>query len=181
VEGIDRLLADLTAWSAEQRGDDAARSRSRERSLRRQAAESATWAGTLVDLAESGAPVVVQVAGGRSHRGVIVGVGPDYVAVQAEGVTLTLIDLAGVASVRSLRSGSTSAAGGSRPPHPRTMMQALAVCAEERPRVRVVAAGETVTGELIGVGGDVLSVRLDADPPTVAYVPAASVSEVSLG
>ena len=71
-------------------------------------------------------------------------------------------------------------------PHtgPRSLVQLLDLCVADRPRVQVVAAGETIVGELVGVGDDVLSVRADGGghgERHVAYVPAGSVSEVSLG
>ena len=179
MDGVERLLAELTAWSAEERADDAARSRSRERSLRQQAAEEATFAGTVLDLAETGAVVAVQVAGGRVYRGPAVGVGRDFLAVRTESGHLILIVLDAVAAVRP--ADARRAAAGSRKPGHRTLMQLLGLCVEDRPRVQIVAAGETVIGELIGVGDDVLSVRGEGGLAAVAYVPAASVSEVSLG
>ena len=179
MEGIDRLLGELAAWSAEQRADEAARSRTVARSLRRQAMESATLAGTCVDLVETGAQVLVQIAGGHSVRGTAAGVGQDFLAVRGPR-GLTLVPFPAVASVRPL-DGSNRAASGDRRPRQRSLMQLLAVAAEDRPRVRVVSAGEAVVGDLVAVGEDVLSVRVEGGPPSTVYVPAASISEVSLG
>ena len=182
MEGIDRLLAELTAWSAEQRADEAARSRTVERSLRQQAAEEATFAGTLLDLAEARRSVAVQVTGGRQYRGVAAGVGRDFVAVRSDAGRLTLIAFAHIAAVRPSDVGV--AATGSRSPGPRSLVQLLDLAVVDRPRVQVVAAGETIVGELVAVGDDVLSVRADSGghgERHVAYVPAGSVSEVSLG
>ena len=183
MDGIDRLLAELTAWSAEQRADDAARSRTVERSLRQQAAEEATFAGTLLDLAEAGAHVAVQVTGGRQYRGLAAGVGRDFVAVRSDTGHLTLIAFAHIAAVRP--SDPTGApATGARSPGSRSLVQLLDRCVADRPRVHVVAAGETIIGELIAAGDDVLSVRTEGGghgERHVAYVPAGSVSEVSLG
>ena len=53
------LAARLERWAAEARVDEAARTRSRERWLRRQAEESGTLAGVLADLLEAGRAVVV--------------------------------------------------------------------------------------------------------------------------
>jgi hypothetical protein len=181
VEGIDRLAAELATWSAEQRADAAARSRSIERSLRQQAVEEATFAGVLLDAAEAGEHIAVQVHGGRQYRGVAAGVGRDFVAVRTDGGHLTLVAFTAIAAVRET---GGSAATGARSPGPRSLVQMLDLCAGDRPRVHVIAAGETITGELIGVGADVLSVRAEGGghgQRSVAYVPAASVSEVSLG
>ncbi len=182
MEGIDRLLGELRAWSADQRADDAARSRTVQRSLRQQAAEEATFAGTLLDLAEAGAAVAVQVTGGRQYRGVAAGVGRDFVAVRSDGGRLTLIAFAHIAAVRP--TDVNAPATGARTPGRRSLVQLLDLCVVDRPRVQVVAAGEQVVGELVAVGDDVLSVRADAaghGERHVAYVPAGSVSEVSLG
>jgi hypothetical protein len=175
-------MAELTAWSADQRADGAARSRAVERSLRQQAVEEATFAGALLDLAEARSKLAVQVRGGRVYRGVAAGVGRDFVAVRTDGGHLSLIAFTAIADVRGadLRAPAT----GSRPPGPRSLVQLLDLCAGDRPRVQVVAGGETVAGELVGVGTDVLFVRTDGGSHgerSVTYVPAGSVSEVSLG
>jgi hypothetical protein len=180
VEGIDRLLEELTVWSADQRAGEAARSRSVERSLRQQAAEEATFAGTLVDLAEARAAVVVQLGAGRSHRGAVAGVGRDFLVLRGDTGTVTLVALSAVTAVRPAGGGAGVATGHRRPPA-RTLVQFLDRLAEERPRVRLIAAGEPVVGELHAVGEDVLSIRVDGAPPATVYVPAGSVSEVSLG
>ncbi|MDQ1375244.1 MAG: hypothetical protein QOJ09_2582 [Actinomycetota bacterium] len=179
MQGIDRLLAELTEWSADQRADDAADARARGRSLRSQLEESATLAGTLVDLTEAGGALSVQTTRGRVHRGLLAGVGADFLAVRSDDGALVVIALHAVVAVRP--GTGNGAATGARSAGRGTLVQFLARCAEEHPRVRLVAAGEPVAGELVAVGADVLSVRSDADPPGVSYVPAASVSEVSLG
>jgi len=63
------LAARLERWAAEARVDEAARRRSRERWLRRQAEEDATVAGVLADLLEAGRPVTVCSRTGRRHTG----------------------------------------------------------------------------------------------------------------
>ena len=180
MEGLDRLLGELTAWSSEQRADEAATARAVGRSLRQQAAESATLAGTLVDLVEAGASVLVHVRGGRSVRGTAAGVGRDFLAVRAELGSVTLVPFTAVTAVRPLGAPPRPASGDRRP-HRRTFVQLLTMAAEERPHVRVATGDDAVTGELLAVGEDVLSIRVEGEPPTVVYVPAGSVSEVSLG
>ncbi|MEY2567146.1 MAG: hypothetical protein QOE35_1675 [Actinomycetota bacterium] len=179
AEEIDRLLAELAAWSADQRVDEAAQGRARVRSLRTQLEEAATLAGTLVDLTEARTHLAVQTSRGRMHHGVAAAVGADFVALRTDAEQLVMIALSAVVAVRP--TGPALAATGARRTAPTTLAQFLADCAEERPRVRLVAAGEPVSGELLAVGADVLSVRSDTQPPTVAYVPVTSVSEVSLG
>jgi hypothetical protein len=76
----DELVAAFTTWAAEQRAESAAAGRARERSLREQAAASATWVGILVDLAEQGTRVTALVAGQR-RSGRIAGVGRDFLVL----------------------------------------------------------------------------------------------------
>jgi hypothetical protein len=175
-DAVDRLLADLAAWQVDQRTEDAARARARERSLRLQAEEEATLAGMLIDAAERGEPVVVMVQGGRTHRGQVVAVGADYVAVRSGGGRLAFVTLAAVGAVRA--GGPT--ASGARPPGTTELVDVLGRLVEDRPRVQVVTAGEVLNGDLVAVGRDVATLRLDNADPPLAYVALASVSEVSL-
>jgi hypothetical protein len=57
---------------------------------------------------------------------------------------------------------------------------ALAAIAGDRPRVQVVAARETLTGELRAVGADVVTLRIDGRPAGVVYVALSSISECSI-
>ncbi|MDP8991956.1 MAG: hypothetical protein M3N31_02715, partial [Actinomycetota bacterium] len=66
---VDALLAELARWGADVRAGDAARSRARERWLRRQASEDATFTGVALDLAEQGAGVAVRTTTGRTLHG----------------------------------------------------------------------------------------------------------------
>jgi len=78
VDGLDDWLADAQAR-------EAADERIRERWLRQQAADEAAFAGLLADLAERGETCVLTTAGARLHRGRVVAVGADFVAVRADG------------------------------------------------------------------------------------------------
>ena len=178
----DRLLADLNRWAADRRADAAAAARARERSLRQQAAETATLAGVLVDLAERRAAVVVRTSSGIVHRGRLVAVGQDFAALTGDGdrAPATFVATAALVSVRPV-DGPAAAATGDRAPSDLDLGSVLAGAAVERPRVRVAVGVEQVVGELLAAGLDVVTVRTDGDPPAVVYVPLASVSEVSLG
>src|SRR4051812_21674722 len=72
---LARLLADAAA-------DAAVSDRSQGRVLRQVAEEEATFVGVCVDLAERGVGVVIRTASGRSHRGVVVAVGRDFLVVR---------------------------------------------------------------------------------------------------
>lgn len=175
------LLSRLARFAAGAAADEAAAARARERWLRRAADEEATFAGVLLDLAERSAPVVVGGRAGRRHRGLLRAVGVDFCAVRTADGADVVLPFAGIASVR---------------PEPRAeppsgdravrvdveLAEALAVLAEERPRVLVVtlADADGVAGELRSVGRDVLVLRLDGPARAPAYVPLASLAELRL-
>ena len=173
-DSLEALLADAVAA-------EAARQRSGERMLRQAAAEEATFAGVLVDLAERGERVAVRTVGGRVHRGVVRAVGRDFAVVQSE--TRTSTDTGGprvfvrLAAVTSVRTTDTPAdvTGDRRPPLDTSLAAVLGGLAPDRPRVQVGVAGEGayITGELVSAGFDVLVLRR---PTTVT--PVGAIAEV---
>src|SRR5262245_29158179 len=92
----------VDAWLGELASDEAARRRSRDRSLGRQAAEEGTFTGVLVDLAERGRPVVVHLHNGRWHRGLLSMVGTDFVVIRDDAGRDVAIARSALASVRTL-------------------------------------------------------------------------------
>jgi hypothetical protein len=185
-DGPGGLADRLVAWVAAARVGEAAAARSREGFLRRTAGEDATFAGVLVDLAERGAPVLVATTAGRRHRGVIQAVGADFCALRtAEGRDIVLAHR-GIASVRP--DGRLGTTGDRVVEVPVGLAEALAVLAENRPRVLVVPLGAGVdsgdrglAGELRSVGRDVVVLHLDGADQRTAYVALNSVAEVSAG
>jgi hypothetical protein len=175
------LTARLERWVAEARSADAAAARTRERWLRVQADESATFVGVLLDLAERGTPVVIHGRGGRRHRGAIAAVAADFCALRTSGGRDVLLTFLGIGSVRpDSRSPGPS---GDRALHADLgLAEMLSVLAADRPRVLIVttADAEGVAGELRSVGRDVVTVRLDGDPRAGAYVAITAIAEVSL-
>lgn len=180
--GRPDLLGRLARWTAAAAVDEAASARARERWLRQSSAEGSTFAGVLLDLAERGAPVVVSGAGGRRHRGVVVAVGADFVALRTADGADVLLAFAGVAAVRS-EPRATPAPGDRHVEVDVGLAEALSAVAEDRPRVLVVtvADGEGLAGELRSAGRDLLVLRLDGPTRAPAYVPLAAVAEVRLG
>ncbi len=189
---------DVERWAAEARARDAADARLRERWLRRQAEEEAVFAGLLVDLAERGTGVVVTTVGGRHHVGRVDAVGADFVALGTTGGRTTLVALTALAAVRVAgrrraqvvghdeghddgRSPSSPVVGADRDPRRATVTMAdvIAHGVDRRPRVQVFSASACLGGELRAVGSDVVTVHTDGDPPGLAYVRLASVSELS--
>jgi hypothetical protein len=178
--GTSGLLGRLDAWAAEVRADEAVASRAREAFLRRTAGEDATFAGIVLDLAERGAPVLITV-GRRRHRGTVGTVGSDFCALRTPEGRLVFVAFGGIASVRP--EGRAPAAGGDRPVRVGAgLVEALAVVAEDRPRVLVTLAGDDqgLAGTLRSVGRDLLVLQLDGADRPMAYLPAANVVEVSI-
>lgn len=173
--------AQLARLADRGRTERAAQQRSREHWLRRQADEEATFAGVLTDLAERGDLVAVATATGRRHRGWLVAVGADFCVVRTEDRQQVVVHHRAVASVRP-EPGRPLATGDREITTTRTLADHLAALADDRPRVLVTTTGpgDSAGGVLRSVGRDVLVVALDGDRRGLAYVPVASVAEVSL-
>lgn len=174
------LAARLAAWAARARVDEAAADRSRESFLRRAATEDATIAGVLVDLAERGGTVLAVTTAGRRHRGPLRAVGHDFVVLRTDTGRDVLVAMAGLASVRP-EAGAPATSGGRGVTVPAGLAEALALLAEERPRVLVVpTGGDGVAGELRAVGRDVVTIAPDGSERGLAYVPMTAITEVTL-
>jgi hypothetical protein len=195
-QGVDRLLGDLGRWGGDVRASDAANARSRERWLRRQAAEEATLPGVALDLAERGDAVVLKTTSGRAHRGRLVAVARDVWVLRSDSsrgsggedgmAGATFVSTDAIASLRAQPGGTgrpALEAGGGRPvPLAASMADMLTELAVEHPRVRVVVLGEpeAMVGELRSVGVDVATLRVAGEPPSTVYVRLGSVSELSV-
>lgn len=174
----DAFGRSLARWASDAAVDEAARSRARERWLRVQAEEEASLAGTLVDLAERRRPVVLDV-GSLRLRGVVVGVGADFVAVQGDGGHQALVPFAGIGA---LRADPGSEVVGDRPATlDVTLATVLGPVAAERTEVLVHAAPDVrARGVLRAVGSDVLRLRSDGLPPAPMWVPLGAVRMIVL-
>ena len=183
---VERMLADLARWAADERADETARGRSRERWLVQQATEDARLVGVAVDLAEQRRAVSVRTTGGRTVRGVIAAVATDFWVLESDGVA-TLVAAGAVTTVRPLP-GSDDAGGGEGATGERRavldmrLVDALSALAGDRPRVRLAlhGEGEVVTGELRAAGADVLTVRPDGTGQAPVYVAVSGVMECSI-
>ena len=175
-------LEDFTQLVGDMRASDAARGRARERSLRQQASEQATFDGLLTDLAESGAEIQLRLRSGRTARGVIIGRGADFVALRPRHGGVTVVASAAVSQLRR--------PGGDRLPQPTgdrapttvgTLAAYLSGIAPDRPQVAVATAGEPglLVGELRSAGRDVLTLALTGDPPAIVYLALDSVESLS--
>ncbi len=181
VDGVE----DLERWAADARARDAADSRVRERWLRAQAEDDASMAGVLLALAERRETVVVATVAGRRYRGVVTGVGVDFVAIEVGTGTTTLFAMSAVGDLRVADSGpllrtraTTTGEGTGRGELGVRLGEVLAQAAGQRPRILVQTGATSVVGDLRAVGRDVLTMQTDGGGGAV-YVPVASLSEVS--
>lgn len=177
---VDELLADLARWAADARVEEAAAERSRERWLRQQSAEQARLTGIALDLAEQGATATVATTTGRQHRGTVVAVGEDFVAVAPGPRSVVLIAFAAITLLRP-PPGRAEGTGDRSPPHSAWLADVLTGVAADRAHVRIALGPDVVSAELRAVGADVVTLRIDGAPPTTAYARLSAVTEVWLG
>lgn len=171
---------DLEALADTWRGDEAAAARRRERWLARQAAEDLSLVGVLVSHAEQGSVVAVSTCSGGRHVGRLVAAGTQVLTLEVTGAHAYLrIDA--VETLRPLPGNGVNVAeprghrGGA---DPIGLGEVLELLAEDRPQLTLVTtSGETLAGELVSVGRDVVLVR-PAGQRMAAYAPLASLSEV---
>lgn len=163
-------------------GPTAARSRTRERWLRQQAAEGALFTGLALDLAERGVAVAIGTTTARTLHGHIVAVARDFLVLRHDGGT-SFLALPAVATIRpegGHRPGDTASDRTS--PVDTVLADVVTALAADRPRVRVVAegGGEALAGELRSASGEVATLRLDGDPQPTIYLQLASLRELTL-
>jgi hypothetical protein len=176
------LAARLDAWLADARVEGSADARARERWLHAASEADATFAGVLLDLAERRVGVSVDLSAGRRHHGCIEVIGADFAVLRTAGGGEALLVLAAITAVRT--APLVEPAEGTRVVTTELRLtEVLTELTADRPRM-VVVTGDgqpSVVGELRAVGYDVVTVRTATEPPATAYVPAAAITEVSLG
>ncbi|MHB1534014.1 MAG: hypothetical protein ACYC1D_05265 [Acidimicrobiales bacterium] len=175
------VIAAFVRWATREHAAEAAGARSTERWLRQEDAEAATWTGLLVDLAERRQDVVLSVAGGDHDAparltGTLVGTGRDFAVVEDHARVTTLVR---TAAIVTLAGGPTNgprpvAAGDREPAIPLDFAGALAALGAQRcPVLLRVAGGGNLSGDVVSVGVDVLTLQ---HPP-----PRRSTLHVALG
>lgn len=181
VLGAPSAIA-LERWAADAAVDEAARFRTRARWLQIQSEESATFVGTLLDLAERAEPVLVD-AGGQQVRGPLVGLGGDFVVVRAptgDRITDTLVRIAAIDVVRAAP-GAMEVRGDRAAMLDVQLGAVLGPMAADRPTVVVrTTHGVSVRGELRTAGTDVFRVLVDGDPPTPAWIRFDAVATITI-
>lgn len=178
--GIDPYvaLADDAAVGA------AIASRNERQSRLQRASEIATWTGTLRDLAERASPLVVRTAGDRVHHGRLAAIGIDHVALLLADAMVVLIASDTLRSVRVAPGHRAPVATGDRDrSQDRTLIEALEHLVDERRGVviRLRQSADPVSGRIVGVGDDVVTVRFAHGDYGTAYLPTYAVGEVLVG
>ena len=172
--------AALAGWRVEA----AAAARRRRTWLARAAEEEASLAAVVVDAAERGDALALELAGGDRVVGRAWSASPDVVALRRPGGDDVLVALGAVATLRvggealagtpvGLPTGRTVAVPGDG-----SLAEALAGLVGERPVVAVRAADGRLlaSGELLGVGRDVLTVGHGGGRVHVAVAAVATVA-----
>lgn len=167
--GDDGFARALERWAADAVVDEAARQRTRQRWLRAQADEEASLVGTLLDLAERGRVVTLDL-GEHRVRGRIVGIGGDFLALRSDRDQHVLVRTNAVEVVRG-EPGAAAVTGDRTAVVEAGLAGVLGPLAAERPEILVrTTAGTVVCGELRSAGIDVVQLRLPGDPPTPAWL-----------
>ena len=157
---IDGLLEELRRWAADEEAAGVARSRSRARWLRQQAAESATLAGVLLDLAERRAVVTIETSG-RAHTGRLATVSTGICVLEEIADEHHQLALIGLPAITMLVP-PVETLGDRVPDLQLDMAGALAGLAGDRPTITLeLRGGKRVTGVLEIVGVDLITLRLD--------------------
>lgn len=170
---IDRELRSLLDRS---RADDAVAERRRRSALRRQAAESGTFVGSVIDLAEQGVIVTVVAGDGHHARGRIRSVGADFVGLVDEGGDTVLVCLDSASMLRA-EPGTARTLGDRSARASATLMDVLVGETDRELAVRTIW-NEAVTGTLESAGSDLLVLRSAGRP---IYLARRGITEVRLG
>ncbi len=173
---------DLRRALDEARADLLAAERSRERWLRLQAEQSATFAATLLGLLERGVTVALRTTSGAEHVGRLTALAGDVCALRTVTGRQVWVRLDAVAAVRADRDLPSPPADDDRVVGEDVgLAEILARLADDRPRtaVAVLGGGPALVGELRAVGEDVITL-LEGDRRATCYVRLSSVTEVSL-
>lgn len=173
----DDPLAPLAHWLAEGRVEAASEARARQRWLERQAAEEATIAGVLLDLAERSRPIVVRTKGAHTAQGTITAVGTDFVAVRVARLGELLVPLTSIATLRTVP-GESPVVGARPLSFVIVFAEALVEMAADRPEVLVSTGNEEIRGSLRSAGRDLISVTSTAEGRPVVQIASGAIDHL---
>ena len=161
-------------------GAETVLARQRRHWVRQGEREATTLVGLLVNLAESGAEIGLDVAGGRRFGGRVRGVGPDVVTLVGSDGRAVVVRLDRVSLVRPHRDDRGQHAGHRVASLSSRFTEVLVELAAERPTVAVhLAEGDPVLGRLQWCGRDVCCVT-GGSPALPLYVPIAAIAAVAV-
>lgn len=145
----------------------AAEERLRQRRLTRVAAETATLVGTLRDLAEHGAGVVLHVAGDRRLQGRLVAVADDHVVVRTPGDREVHVRTDRVGSLRVDAEVAVGIPQGDRPAaQDLRLLERLAGWVDTTDVALLVdGRADPLRGRLVAVGEDLVTLVDDGHRP----------------
>lgn len=173
----DDPLAALQSWIAEGQVDEAARARARQRWLERQAAEEASLAGVLIDLAERNRRVNVTTRAGHRLSGPIVAVGADFGVLRDHRLGDAIVPTAAIALVRP-SPGDDLPVGDRAVNMVLAFGDALMELAPERPECIVAVGTEQLRGDMRSVSPDVVVLALDGDRRDLVHATIAAIDHV---
>lgn len=170
--------------TVELRDDEALRQaveeRGRERMMTRISAESATFVGTLRDLAERRAGATLLLVDDHTVQGTLLAVGVDHVVLATEARQHTYVRTDDISLARADQDVRVPVAQGNRPSSdPMSLLERLARWEPERPVLAVLVRGrrDPVRGRLTAVGEDVISLDV-ADDRHPSYLPAQAIHAI---
>jgi hypothetical protein len=145
------------------------------------ASETASWLGTLRDLAERGARVSVTTRSRRRVSGWLVGLSTDRLVLAVTGEEMLHVRLAAVRLVRPEPGPPAPVATGDRAaPAEVTLEDVLDAVAERGGPVvlHLRDVADPLRGTLVGLGEDVATLRLEGPGRQTVYLPLAAIDAV---
>lgn len=172
---FDARLAEL---ADEARRTEAVQARRQHDDRKLAAALSGTFAGTLTEIAETGAPVTVQMRTGGIVRGQIVSLGPNVVVLRVNESSLTVLSRLAIEGLREVGAGHDRMIdvidGGAN------LAEILDNYAQGGRRVAfTLSTGNIMMGRIDRVGIDQVVIRLDGDGESMT-IPLTAVDQVTV-
>lgn len=172
----------LVGLTDDQRLADAIAERAEQRDITTRATETATLAGTLHDLAERRAGIIVTTTSGRAYQGSALGVAVDHLVLATGAGQRVFARLDAISLVRPDPEVRAPLAQGERDPaQDLLLLERCARWVADRPVVAlaVTGAADLLRGRLLAVAEDVVTVALDGARSPV-YVAADRIEVVAL-
>jgi len=176
TRGDSNFDARLAEMADEARRTEAVQARLKREDRKLAAALSGTFAGTLTEIAETGAPVSVQMRTGGIVRGQIVALGPHVVIVRVNETTQAVLSRLAIEGLREVGTG-----------HDRTvdvidsgadLAQILDDYAQGGRRIAfTLSTGNVMMGRIDRVGIDQVVIRLDGDGESMT-IPLIAIDQV---